>query len=190
MSQKIEFFFDIASPYSFLAALQIPRLEKLAEVEWRPFLIGGVFKASGNLMPAANPVKGQYMFQDLRRLFAYYGEPFRFPSRFPMNSLQAMRCITALPADQRPAATLALYRAYWGEDRDLADPAVLSELLGADVVARASDEGVKAELKAATEDAASRGAFGAPTFFVGKDMYFGEDRVFLIEHALEQKKAG
>ena len=108
VSQKIEFFFDIASPYSFLAALQIPRLEKLAAVEWRPFLIGGVFKASGNLMPAANPVKGQYMFQDLRRLFAYYGEPFRFPSRFPMNSLQAMRCITALPADQRPAATLTL----------------------------------------------------------------------------------
>ncbi|MEL0028147.1 MAG: 2-hydroxychromene-2-carboxylate isomerase [Perlucidibaca sp.] len=190
MSQKVEFFFDIASPYSFLAALQVPRLEKLAEVQWRPFLIGGVFKASGNVMPAANPAKGQYMFQDLRRLFAYYGEPFRFPSRFPMNSLQAMRCITALPVTERPAATLKLYRAYWGEDRDLADPAVLGELLGAEVVARASDEAVKAELKETTENAASRGAFGAPTFFVGKDMYFGEDRVFLIEHALAGQKAG
>ena len=56
MSQKIEFFFDVVSPYSFLAAIQIPRLEKLAEVEWRPFLIGGVFKASNNIMPAANPL--------------------------------------------------------------------------------------------------------------------------------------
>lgn len=187
MSARIEFFYDIASPYSFLAALQIPRLQALAEVEWRPFLIGGVFKASGNVMPAANPAKGQYMFKDLKRLFAYHGEPFRFPSRFPINSLLAMRCLTALPPEQRPEATLTLYRAYWGgADRDLADPAVLAELLGAEVVARAADEAVKAELKATTEDAATRGAFGAPTFFVGKDMYFGEDRVFLIEHALQQ----
>lgn len=185
MTQKIEFFFDVVSPYSFLAAIQIPRLEKLAEVEWRPFLIGGVFKASNNIMPAANPLKGQYMFKDLKRLFAYYNEPFRFPSRFPMNSLHAMRCVTALPAADRPAASLKLFRAYWGEDRDLTDLAVLSELLGADVVARASDEGVKAELKETTESAATRGAFGAPTFFVGKDMYFGEDRIFLIEHALQ-----
>ena len=189
MSRKVEFFYDIASPYSFLAALQMPRLEKLAEVQWRPFLIGGVFKASGNVMPAANPAKGQYMFQDLRRLFAYYGEPFRFPSRFPINSLQAMRCLTALPAEQRPAATLKLYRAYWGEDRDVADPAVLAELLGADVLACASDEAVKAELKETTESAAGRGAFGAPTFFVGEEMYFGEDRVFLIEHAVSGEVA-
>lgn len=189
MSRKVEFFYDIASPYSFLAALQMPRLEKLAEVQWRPFLIGGVFKASGNVMPAANPAKGQYMFQDLRRLFAYYGEPFRFPSRFPINSLQAMRCLTALPAEQRPAATLKLYRAYWGEDRDVADPAILAELLGADVLARASDEAVKAELKETTESAAGRGAFGAPTFFVGEEMYFGEDRVFLIEHAVSGEAA-
>lgn len=184
MPRKIEFFFDIASPYSFLAALQIPRLERLAGVEWRPFLIGGVFKAANNVMPAANPAKGQYMLQDLKRLFAYHGEPFRWPSRFPMNSLQVMRCITALPQAERPAATLKLYRAYWADDRDLADPAVLTELLGADVVARATDEAVKTELREATESAAGRGAFGAPTFFLGDDMYFGEDRVFLIEHAL------
>lgn len=187
MSQKVEFFYDIASPYSFLAALMVPRLEALAEVEWRPFLIGGVFKASNNVMPAANPCKGQYMLQDLKRLFAYYNEPFKFPSRFPMNSLQAMRCITALPVAERPAASLKLYRAYWAEDKDLGDPAVLAELLGAEVVARAGDEAVKAELKAATESAATRGAFGAPTFFVGDDLYFGEDRVFLIEDALRKK---
>lgn len=187
MSKTVEFFYDIASPYSFLAATMIPRLEPHATVQWRPFLIGGVFKAANNLMPASNPLKGQYMLQDLKRLFAYYNEPFKFPSRFPMNSLQAMRCITAVPVEQRPAASLKLFRAYWAEDRDLGDVAVLTELLGADVVARAADEAVKAELKATTESAAARGAFGAPTFFVGNDMYFGEDRVFLIEHALQQK---
>lgn len=187
MSQKVEFFYDIASPYSFLAALMMPRIEALAEVEWRPFLIGGVFKAANNIMPASNPLKGQYMLHDLKRLFAFYNEPFKFPSRFPMNSLLAMRCITAVPVDQRQAASLKLFRAYWAEDRDLGDAAVLGELLGADVVARAADEAMKAELKAATESAASRGAFGAPTFFLGEDLYFGEDRVFLIEDALRKK---
>lgn len=185
MTKTVEFFYDIASPYSYLAAIQIPRLEKLATVEWRPFLIGGVFKAAGNAMPAANPAKGQYMFKDLKRLAEFYDVPLTFPSRFPINSLQAMRCLTALPAEQRPAATLKLFHAYWAEDADIADPAVLTALLGGDVLARATDDAVKAELKATTESAASRGAFGAPIFFIGDDMYFGEDRIFLIEHALK-----
>jgi 2-hydroxychromene-2-carboxylate isomerase len=187
MSRTVEFFYDIASPYSYLAAALVPRLEEHATVQWRPFLIGGVFKACGNVMPASNPAKGQYMFQDLKRLAAYYQLPFTFPSRFPMNSLQAMRCLTAAPVEQRPALTMALFEAYWSQDADLSDAAVLGGIVGADVLARASDDAVKAELKATTEEAAQRGAFGAPTLFVGKDMYFGEDRIFLIEHALRQQ---
>ena len=185
MSKKVEFFFDVASPYSYLAALQVGRLEKYAPVEWRPFLIGGVFKLSGNTMPAANPAKGQYMFKDLQRLFDYVGEPHKFPSTFPTNSLTAMRALTAAAPADVPALALKVFKAYWAEDRNIADPAVLTELLGADLVAKAGDEAVKEKLKAATEEAARRGAFGAPTFFVGDDMYFGEDRIFLIEHALQ-----
>jgi len=187
MTKTVEFFYDIASPYSYLAAALVPRIEKLAPVQWRPFLIGGVFKATNNMMPASNPAKGQYMFQDLKRLFSFYQEPFTFPSRFPMNSLQAMRCITALPVERRAEVSMQLFRAYWADDADLGDMAVLAELVGADVLARASDDAVKAELKAATEEAAQRGAFGAPTFFLGDDMYFGEDRIFLLEHALHQQ---
>jgi len=187
MTKTVEFFYDIASPYSYLAAALVPRIEKLAPVQWRPFLIGGVFKATNNVMPAANPAKGQYMFQDLKRLCAYYQLPFTFPSRFPMNSLQAMRCLTAVPAEARPDVSLKLFRAYWADDADLGDLDVLAGLVGADVLARAGDDAVKAELKATTEEAARRGAFGAPTFFVGEDMYFGEDRIFLIEHALRQQ---
>ena len=185
MSKTIEFFYDIASPYSYLAATQIPRLEKLAPVVWRPFLIGGVFKASGNMMPGANPVKGQYMLKDLRRLSKFYGEPLRFPSRFPINSLNAMRALTAADPADLPALSLKLFRAYWVDDADVGDVAVLTGLLGADLMAKTQDEAVKAKLKEATENAAQRGAFGAPTFFVGDDMYFGEDRIFLIEHDLK-----
>lgn len=185
MSKAIEFFYDIVSPYSYLAATQIPRLEKLAPVVWRPFLIGGVFKASGNLMPAANPVKGQYMLKDLQRLSKFFGEPIRFPSRFPINSLNAMRALTAADPADLPALSLKLFRAYWVDDRDVADVAVLTELLGADLVAKTQDEVIKTKLKDSTENAVQRGAFGAPTFFVGDDMYFGEDRIFLIEHDLK-----
>lgn len=185
MSKKVEFFFDVVSPYSYLAALQISRLETLAAVEWRPFLIGGVFKVSGNVMPAANPAKGQYMFKDLQRLFAYYGAPHKFPSTFPTNSLTAMRALTAAEPAQVPELALKLFRAYWAEDRNIGDPDVLKSILGEELLARTQDEAVKEKLKAATDEAARRGAFGAPTFFIGDDMYFGEDRIFLIEHALK-----
>jgi 2-hydroxychromene-2-carboxylate isomerase len=185
MSRKIEFFFDVVSPYSYLAALQVPRLEKLATVEWRPFLIGGVFKASGNVMPAANPAKGKYMFKDLQRLFAYYGVPHKFPSTFPTNSLTAMRALTAASPAQVPDLALRLYRAYWAEDRNIGDPEVLKGIVGETLLAKAQDEAVKEKLKASTDEAARRGAFGAPTFFIGDDMYFGEDRIFLMEHALK-----
>lgn len=184
MSKQVEFFFDVASPYSYLAALQVGRLEALAPVVWRPFLIGGVFKLSGNTMPAANPAKGQYMFKDLQRLFDYLGEAYRFPGTFPTNSLIAMRALTAADPAQVPELALRIFKAYWAEDRNIADPEVLTALVGAELVAAAGDEAVKEKLKAATEEAASRGAFGAPTFFVGDDMYFGEDRLFLIERAL------
>lgn len=186
MSKKVEFFFDVASPYSYLAALQVGRLEKLAPVEWRPFLIGGVFKLSGNTMPAANPAKGQYMLKDLQRLFDYLGEPHQFPANFPTNSLAAMRALTAAASQDVPALSLKLFKAYWADDRNIADPDVLKELLGEDLMARTTDDAIKEKLKATTEEAATRGAFGAPTFFIGNEMYFGEDRLFLIEHALKK----
>lgn len=186
MSAKVEFFFDVASPYSYLAALQVGRLEKYAPVEWRPFLIGGVFKLSGNTMPAANPAKGQYMFKDLKRLFAHLETPFKFPSTFPTNSLTAMRALTAADPAQLPALALAIFNAYWAEDRNIADPEVLKALVGEELLAKTADDTVKEKLKAATEEAAQRGAFGAPTFFIGNDMYFGEDRIWLMEEALKK----
>lgn len=185
MSQKVEFFFDVVSPYSYVAAVQVARSELLAHAVWRPFLLGGVFKASGNAAPMHIPAKGMYMPHDLKRLFSYYDTPYQFPAVFPANSLTAMRALCAAEPAQVKELALKLFAAYWGQNRNIGDAAVLAELLPADVLAQASDDAVKEKLKANTEEAVQRGAFGAPTFFVGDDLYFGEDRVFLVEHALK-----
>lgn len=185
MNQKVEFFFDVVSPYSYIAAIQVARSEALKEAEWRPFFLGGVFKATGNQPPISVPAKGRYMAEDLRRLFAYYDTRYTFPASFPANSLTAMRALCAVEPAQVPALALKLFDAYWGQGKNIGDANVLAELLPADVLAKTADEAVKEKLKASTDDAVARGAFGAPTFFVGDDMYFGEDRVFLVEHALK-----
>lgn len=125
------------------------------------------------------------MSGDLQRLFDYVGEPHKFPSTFPTNSLTAMRALTAAAPADVPALALKVFKAYWAEDRNIADPAVLAELDRR----RAGGEGLRRgrERKAQGRHCGSRPAraFGAPTFFVGDDMYFGEDRLFLIEHALK-----
>lgn len=184
MNRKVEFFFDVVSPYSYVAAVQVARSPLLAGAEWRPFLLGGVFKSTGNHPPIAVPAKGQYMAQDLKRLFAYYDMPYRFPDSFPANSLTAMRALCAADPAQVKDLALGLFSAYWGQNRNIADATVLAELLPGALLAKAGEEAVKDKLKANTEEAVQRGAFGAPTFFIGNDMYFGEDRVFLVEHAL------
>lgn len=184
MARKLEFFFDVVSPYSYVAAVQVARSPQLQLAEWRPFFLGGVFKAAGNQAPMMVPAKGRYMAKDLKRLFAHYETPFRFPAVFPTNTLVAMRALAAAPADAVKDHALRLFAAYWGEGRDIGDAAVLAQLLPAELLAAAADEAVKEKLKANTESAVARGAFGAPSFFLDDELYFGEDRLFLIEHAL------
>lgn len=185
MSCKIEFFFDVVSPYSYIAALQVSRSPLLKDAEWHPFFLGGVFKATGNKPPLSLPAKGQYMVKDLKRLFDYYGARYQFPSVFPANSLTAMRALAGAPAADVQTLALGLFDAYWGQGRDISDAAVLAELLPAGLLAAAADEVVKEKLKANTESAVSRGAFGAPSIFLDDELYFGEDRIFLVEHALK-----
>lgn len=186
MARKVEFFFDVVSPYSYIAAVQVARSPLLKDAEWRPFFLGGVFKATGNQPPISVPAKGQYMARDLKRLFAYYETRYTFPSVFPTNSLTAMRALSGAPAADVQALALKLFDAYWGQGLNIGDVAVLAELLPAELLAAAGDDAVKEKLKANTESAVSRGAFGAPSLFVDDELYFGEDRVFLVEHALKQ----
>lgn len=195
MSAKIiEFLFDFGSPATYLAHTQMPRLatDTGAQVDYVPMLLGGVFKATGNSSPMAVPAKGRWMGRDLARWAGRYGVPFAFNPHFPVNTLTLMRGAVAVQARQ-PGRFMpyvdAVFRAMWVEPVDLGDPAVLASTLQAagfdphELLAMVGDAEVKARLIANTEAAVARGVFGAPTFFVGSEMYFGQDRLDFVREA-------
>lgn len=193
--QRVEFFFDFGSPTTYLAYTQLPGLARQcgAEIAWRPILLGGVFKATGNASPVAVPAKGRWMLADMARWAARYAVPFRMNPHFPLNTLALMRGAVALQL-QLPAAfptyVDVVFRALWQEGRNLGDAAELAATLagsGLDAAAcaeMAASAQAKAALIANTEEAVARGVFGAPTFFVGEQMFFGQDRLDFVRAAL------
>ncbi len=191
--KRVEFFYDYASTYSYLAHREIERIaaERKAELVFRPMVLGFVFKATGNAMPASVPAKGSYMMQDVQRWVRHLDLPFRMPSVFPANTIRALRtAVAALEDGGFPAYHHAVMEGYWAKDKDIGDAATLIELAnaagldGARLVSRAEEPAVKDRLKANTDEAVRRGAFGAPTFFVGDDMFWGNDRLQFVEEAL------
>jgi 2-hydroxychromene-2-carboxylate isomerase len=183
---EIEFFFDVGSAYSYLAVTQVDALAERtgAVLRYRPFLLGGLFKAVGNTMPAAVAAKAKYMIADLDRWARTYGIEVRVPSSFPTNTLRVQRVLAGVELDD-PAALPALARrffdAYWVHDRNVGDPAVMAEIAGPERTAAAEEQRVKDRLRESTEEAERRGAFGAPTLFVGDEMFFGNDRLHHVE---------
>lgn len=193
MSRRtIEFFWDSASPYTYLASTQIDALAARhdAAVVWKPFLLGKAFEATGNRAPATIPAKGKYLFQDLRLWAKHYGVPFRFPKVFPVASLTSLRIACALSDDDVGTWAKAVMSAYWTREQDIGQPEVLQSVIADlgwnadELLARTQDPAVKEKLKANTEEAISRGVFGAPTFFIGKHMFWGNDRFPLMEEVL------
>jgi 2-hydroxychromene-2-carboxylate isomerase len=192
---RLEFFFDYGSPYSYLANSRLPELAERTgtELSYRPMLLGGVFKATGNSSPAVDPceAKRAYGGLELRRWVTHLGVPFRANPHFPINTLLLMRtAVAAQHAGVFEPFHRAIYPAFWAEGENLGEPEVLTRVLekaGLDARALlegASDPAVRAELRATTEEAVARGAFGAPTFFVGDEMFFGNDRLDFVERAL------
>jgi 2-hydroxychromene-2-carboxylate isomerase len=199
MSRTVEFLFDVGSPAAYLAFKRLPAIcEQLgATLEWRPMLLGGVFQATGNQSPVNIPAKGRYLFTDLQRFARRHGIEFRQNPHFPINTLTLMRIATGLQLrePQRLVAFVgAVYRAIWVEQRNMNDGAVVASVLreaGFDpeaLLALASDPAVKEQLKAQTQNAVARGVFGAPTFFVGEDMFWGQDRLDFVKEALEAQR--
>jgi len=194
MSTTVEFYFDFGSPTAYLAHCRLQQLAAQYDltVEYRPMLLGGVFKATDNMSPVAIPAKGKYMLeQDLPRFAKRYGAPLNFNPHFPINTLQAMRgAVAARDAGVMPTYVDALYTAMWVDQKNLGDSDVLAAVLteaGLDaeaLLAATGDPDVKGELIRSTEEAVARGAFGAPTFYLGDDMYFGQDRLDFVEEAL------
>lgn len=197
MSKTVEFFFDLGSPASYLAYTQLPALcrDCGAALVYRPMLLGGVFQATGNASPAMIPAKGRYMIRDLARYAERYGVPMRFNPHFPINTLTLMRLLVAVQLHQPERlddALQALFQATWVDGVNMGDPARVAEVLaaaGLDAAAlqqQIGEPAVKDALKATTEEAVRRGVFGAPTCFVGDDMYFGQDRLDFVREALSR----
>jgi len=195
MTKQVEFFFDFGSPTSYLAYTQLPKIaaECGAQIAWRPMLLGGVFKATGNTSPVTVPAKGRWMSDDIARWARRYGVPFAFNPHFPVNTLTLMRGAVGLQLRQPDSFGRyvdAVFNAMWAAPRNLGDPAVLAAALGEAgfdaqaFMALVNDPEVKARLVANTEEAVARGVFGAPTCFVGEQMYFGQDRLDFVREAL------
>jgi 2-hydroxychromene-2-carboxylate isomerase len=196
MTKTVEFYFDVGSPAAYLAWMQMPRLFAAtdARAAYKPMLLGGVFQATGNQSPMAIPAKGRYVMMDLERFAQRDGIAFSHNPFFPINTLTLMRGATALqmrePARMIPYVD-AVFRAIWVEGKDMNDPAVVGAVLQqagfdpAALLALAADPAVKERLKAVTQDAVARGVFGAPTFFVDGQMYWGQDRLDFVQQALK-----
>ena len=194
----IELFFDLSSPYSYLAATQIEAVARRAQAKtrWAPMVLGAVFQSAGSAMPMSVPAKAQWMMSDLARWADYYKVPFTMPAVFPLNAMTTHRAILVAARDageaQGKALALAAYNALWGEGRDVSQAEVISDLaseLGLDgdaIVAATQDADIKAQLRQNTEEAVARGAFGAPTIFVGESMFWGNDRLHFVEAAAAQ----
>nr|WP_298145662.1 2-hydroxychromene-2-carboxylate isomerase [uncultured Pseudomonas sp.] len=193
MHKTVEFFFDVGSPATYLAWTQLPRIAATAgaRIIWRPMLLGGVFKATGNQSPVAIPSKGRYMLQDLDRFARRYGVLMAFNPHFPINTLTLMRGAAGyLDSEHLQTYLQAVFEAIWVRQQNLGKPEIVAEVLGAAGLDSAeferliSDEAVKQRLKDNTEEAVKRGVFGAPTFFVGSEMHFGQDRLDFVAEAL------
>ena len=193
MTKTVEFFFDVGSPASYLAWTQLDAIAKRhdAQIIWRPMLLGAVFQAVGNTSPASVPAKGAYMLQDLKRFAKMYDVPFRFNPFFPLNTMQLMRGVTAyLEQPEFQAYLTVVFKGIWAEKLNMESPEVVADVLSkagidaTDFMNRIGQPEVKARLKAITEEAVARGVFGAPSFFVHGEMFFGQDRLDFVDAAL------
>ncbi|OFZ98521.1 MAG: disulfide bond formation protein DsbA [Betaproteobacteria bacterium RIFCSPLOWO2_02_67_12] len=195
MASQLEFWFDLGSPAAYLAWKRLPKFlaRSGANVVYKPMLLGGVFKAQGNASPVTIPAKGKWLVGDLARYARRDGVALGYPPGFPINTLALMRGAIGLQM-RRPerfgAYVDAMFDAIFGRARDLRDEKVVAEVLlaagfdAAEIMALAADPEVKQALIRNTEEAVSRGVFGAPTFFVGDEMFWGQDRMEFVAEAL------
>lgn len=200
MTAKIEFFFDLSSPWTYLAFHNIrPILDETgAEITWRPFLVGGVFNAVNKSVYAAREdtkgPKARFFMKSLRDWAAWSGLPLHFPAPWhPVRSVHAMRACCALEEDQDALVRFAdaAFAAYFDRQENLDEPDVLAaiadgiEMDGAALVAATQTDAVKGKLRANTDEVIERGGFGSPSIFVdGTDMYFGNDQLPLVKRAI------
>lgn len=194
MARTLEFYFDYGSPYSYLADTQVEAIARRAggALVRKPMLLGGVFKATGNASPMAVEPKSRWSAFDMPMWAGHYGVPFKRNPFFPINTLVLMRGAAAAQIDgDFERYHPAIYKAMWVDGRNLGDMAEVAAVLGEAgldarrIGSRTQDQDVKDRLKTTTDEAVTRGVFGAPTSFVDDMMFFGNDRLPFVELALK-----
>jgi 2-hydroxychromene-2-carboxylate isomerase len=199
MPKKLEFFYDCSSPWTYLAFSKIEGVAARhdAELIWRPILVGGLFNTVNPSVYESRarpvPVKAKYYVKDLRDWAQFYGLKIGNPSVFPVNSVKAMRGAFVANAHRIIVQySRRVFESYWGDDRDISQNEVLREIVrevGLDekeFFTKITSDEYKAKLRENTEELIARGGFGSPTMFVEGSMFFGNDRLPLVEHALSR----
>ena len=197
MRKKLEFFYDCSSPWTYLAFTKIEDVARRhdAELIWRPILVGGLFNTVNPSVYESRakpvPVKARYYVKDLRDWARFYGLKIGNPTVFPVNSVKAMR--GAFVANEHRAIvrySRRVFESYWGEDKDISKDEVLREIVletGLDekeFFTKIASNEYKAMLRGNVEELIARGGFGSPTMFVEGSIFFGNDRLPLVEHEL------
>lgn len=193
--KTVSFFFDFSSPFAYLAATQIESIATRhdAVVLYKPFLLGALFKTIGtpNVPLHAMPDSKARLYRlDLFRWADFWGVPFHFPSRFPMNTVKPLRLFLAAPDDKKVSLMHAIFRAYWVDDRDISADEVLEDIVTregfpAAFVRVTSEDRYRQALREATEEAERLGLCGVPSFLVGDQLFWGQDRLHFVEKALD-----
>lgn len=194
MGKKVEFYYDFSSPYTYIASMRIEKIcrDNGAELEWKPILLGGLFNDTGVKPAREIENKFAYVKQDTHDTAKRYGVEFHFPALFPLNSVKTMRgAFAAAEKGKLTEYNHEMFRLYWTEGRDLSNDDVLREAVagvGIDpewFIARIGEQEIKDRLREETSKAAARGAFGAPTIFIGEKMFWGNDRLDFVDEYLK-----
>ena len=192
MADPIDFYFEFASPYGYLASTQIDAIAARhgREVAWHPIMLGAAFKETGARPLMHTPLKGPYLMHDVPRFARLLGVPFKPPPVMPANSLAASRACVWLAADDPALAkrlAKAIFHAHWAQGRDIGAPEQVAEIatsLGiqpAALLEAVADPAIKQRLKEATDIAIQRGVFGSPFIFVDGEPFWGADRLVQVE---------
>ena len=194
MPKSFEFFYDYTSPTAYIGdyAARAVAGRTGAELIYRPMFLGGVMQATGNSPPGMVAAKGKYMGRDIPRCAARFGLPFAFNPAFPLKTLPLLRASLGLEGEALGKFRDACWSHIWGAEgpKNLGDPNEIKTMCskihldGDEILAMGKDAALKAKLVTNTEEAVSRGAFGAPTYFVGEEMFFGHDRLDYVEEVL------